>query len=191
MIPMQNHHLAPIVDTDYGAASGEMAAGSNSGVTLAALTRALRDEARLLAELTTVVHNQRDGVATDDVQIVDDSVFGAHRILRTIGEARRRRRALLDAIAGSEDLSIHDLEDALGILMTPELRQARDELQAAADILSREIAVNRKIIQEALRAGDGQLRTLCGAPGQQVRYGADARAVDDAQQSGLLLNRQV
>jgi hypothetical protein len=166
-------------------------AGATSNLTLAALTGALRDEARLLAELTGVVHNQRAGVAADDVQTVDESVFGAHRILRTIGEARRRRRGLLDALVGSEDLAIHELDEALGILMTPELRQARDELQAAANLLSREIAINRRIIQDALRAGDEQMRTLCGAPQKQVSYGADARAVDDTGQSGLLLNRQV
>lgn len=181
MISSQTMELTPAAATDLGA----------SGLTLAALAEALRDEARLLAELTTIVHNQRAGVAADDVQVVDDSVFGAHRVLRTIGEARRRRRALLDALVGSEDLALQDLDDALGILMTPEVRQARDELQAAATILSREIAINRRIIQDALRAGDEQMRTLCGAPKQQLSYGADARAVDDSRGSGLLLNRQV
>lgn len=165
---------------------------SGSGLTIAALARALRDEARLLAELTGVLHNQRAGVAADDVQRVDESVFGAHRILRTIGEARRRRKSLLAALCGSEDLAIQQLDDALGIRMTPELREARDELQANAEILSHEIAINRRIIQDALRAGDEQLRTLCGAPRQQqLSYGADARSVDDSGHSGLLLNRQV
>lgn len=182
MIPQKELH------TTLGATLGPT---SESGLTLAALTNALRDEARLLAELTTVVHNQRAGVAADDVQTVDDSVFGAHRILRTIGEARRRRSAILSVLVGSEDLAIHQLEGALGMRMTAEVRQARDELQHAATILSREIAVNRRVIQDALRAGDEQLRTLCGAPEKEVRYGADARAVDDARQSGLLLNRQV
>lgn len=185
MIPRQTMGFA----AEATLAAADPAAGS--GLTLAALARALSDEARLLAELNTIVHNQRAGVAADDVQIVDDSVFGAHRVLRTIGEARRRRRSLLDALVGSEDLALHDLDDALGILMTPEIRQAREELQNAATILSREIAINRRIIQDALRAGDDQMRTLCGAPKQQVRYGADARGVDDASRSGLLLNRQV
>jgi len=162
-----------------------------SGVTLAALTRALDDEARLLAELTKIVYHQREGVATDDVQRVDDSVFGAHRLLRTIGEARLRRRALLQGLVGSEDIALDQLDDALGLRMSPELREARDRLQENAQVLSQEIAINRQIIQDALRSGDEQLRTLTGTPKQQLSYDADASSVDDSGQSGLILNRQV
>lgn len=191
MIPTQafEHRLDPGTTLD---STMEAAPAQGSSVTLAALAKALRDEARLLADLTGILKHQRAGVAADDVQQVDESVFGAHRVLRTIGEARRRRKSLLDALAGSADLAINQLDEALGILMTPELRDARDELQANAEILSREIAINRRIIQDALRAGDEQLRTLCGAPRQQsLSYGADARAVDETGQSGLLFNRQV
>src|SRR5690625_647140 len=173
------------------ATSRSVPPGSGSGVTLAALKRALDDEARLLAELIRIVYHQREGVATDDVQRVDDSVFSAHRLLRTSSEARQRRRALLQGLVGSEDISLDQLDDALGMRMNLELRQARDRLQANAMRLSREIAINKQIIQKALRSGDEHLRTLTGAPKQELSYGVDARSVEDSGQSGLLLNRQV
>lgn len=156
-----------------------------------ALAAALRDETRLLGELGTIVRRQREGVAREDVEAVDDSVFAAHRLLRTIGEARRRRRSLLEVLTGAGDVGIHELDSALGARMSAALRAARDELYATANALSREIALNRRILQEALRAGDEYMRTLCGAPSQSAVYDAGARPAGEMQQSGLLLNRQV
>jgi hypothetical protein len=65
-----------------------------TGATVAALADALRSEARLLGDLVNIMHLQRASVARDDIDGVDDSVFATHRILVTLGEARRRRRSL-------------------------------------------------------------------------------------------------
>src|SRR4051812_45899515 len=111
------------------------------------LTDALATERRLLDELISVMRRQRSAVGDDDLQSVDDSVFSTHRILVTLNEARRRRRALNTLIGQREDIGIHALEDVLGARMTPALRDARDELHSAARALSREVALNRRILR--------------------------------------------
>src|SRR3954468_8332992 len=114
------------------------------------LTDALSTERRLLDELISVMRRQRHAVGEDDLQTVDDSVFSTHRVLVTLSEARRRRRSLNTLIGQREDLGIHGLDEALGSRMTVAPRTARDELHNAARSLSREVAVNRRILREAL-----------------------------------------
>jgi FlgN protein len=124
------------------------------------LTDALITERRLLDELIGVLRRQRSAVGDDDLQRVDDSVFATHRVLVTLNEARRRRRTLNTLIGQREDIGIHALDQALGPRMTPALREARDGLHHAARALSREVAVNRRILREALTCGDADARTL-------------------------------
>ena len=150
------------------------------------LTDALATERRLLDELIAVMRRQRDAVGDDDLQKVDDSVFATHRVLVTLNEARRRRRSLNTLIGQREDIGIHQLDEALGPRMTPALREARDQLHSAARALSREVALNRRILREALACGDAYARTLAGAekspvygtqqptPSQQVRSQANS-----------------
>ncbi|HEY8484266.1 MAG TPA: flagellar export chaperone FlgN [Longimicrobiales bacterium] len=157
----------------------------------AALAEAFECERRLLEELLSIFHRQRQGVAADDVEAVNDSVFCAYRVLHTLGEARRRRRSLLAALTGSEDLELAELEDALGPAMTEQVARARDALLSTARALSQAIAINRRVLQEALRAGEEQIRSLCGVAQQQVRYDAAANTIDGARPVGLILNRRV
>jgi hypothetical protein len=120
------------------------------------LTDALATERRLLDELIALMRRQRTAVENDDLQSVDDSVFSTHRVLVTLSEARRRRRNLNTLIGQREDLAIDALDDALGSRMTEVLRRARDELQLAARALSCEVALNRRILREALATGEGE-----------------------------------
>lgn len=161
-----------------------------SRVSTAALVEAIQAETRLLGDLIGVIRRQRDGVARDDAAQVDDSVFATHRILRTISEARRRRRQLVTALTGAQDLALDDLDDALGPLMSEELARARDTLRETALALSREVAVNRRVLQEALRSGEEYMRAMYGAQPTQVRYDAGARSVDAPRRS-VIINRQV
>src|SRR6185503_12872967 len=117
------------------------------------LTDALSTERRLLDELIAVMRRQRDAVGADDLQSVDDSVFATHRVLVTLSEARRRRRNLNTLIGQREDLGIHSLDEVLGPRMTAALRAARDDLHNAARSLSREVAINRRILRQALACG--------------------------------------
>lgn len=141
---------------------------------LAALSDALLSERKLIDNLTDVVLRQREAVAADDIQAVDDSVFATHRLLLTLGEARKGRRAI-NAMAGCrEETGVKHLEEALGDWMTPALRSARDELQTAAARLSREIGINRRILREAIANSDSMVRTMVGAPqaASQQGYGS-------------------
>src|SRR3954469_7268539 len=153
------------------------------------LTDALVTERRLLDELITVMRRQRTAVGKDDLQAVDDSVFSTHRVLVTLGEARRRRRNLNTLIGQQEDLGIHSLDDALGARMTDALRVARDELYRAARALSREVALNRRILREALACGDAFARTLAGVEASPV-YAAQS-APQARAQSNTLLDRRI
>jgi hypothetical protein len=164
---------------------------------LDSLTEALVAERRLIDDLISVMRKQRSAVSDDDLQVVDDSVFATHRVLVTLSEARRRRRNLNALIGQPEDLGIHALDEALGNRMTPSLRAARDELHSAAKTLSREVAVNRRILKEALAAGDQYARTLAGvgvnpstdAPTYGSGKGAPTQA--RAQQTTALLDRRI
>jgi FlgN protein len=153
------------------------------------LTDALRTERRLLDELMGVMRRQREAVGQDDLQAVDDSVFATHRVLVTLSEARRRRRSLNTLIGEREDLGIHLLDEVLGPRMTDDLRAARDELHDAARALSREVAINRRILREALAHGDTFARTLAGAM-QSPAYGTPP-APQVRTQAHSLLDRRI
>jgi hypothetical protein len=162
-----------------------------SAGTVDGLSAALEGESRLLGELAAILRRQREGVASDDVQMVDDSVFAAHRIMRTIEEARRRRRTLTGMLLGAEDVPVRDLELALGARATPPLVLASCNLQVAAEALSREIEINRHVLRGAIQAGEAMVRTLCGARSAPVSYDATARSVQAPAGGGTLFNQQV
>lgn len=148
------------------------------------LEDAMRTERRLLDGLIDVLDRQRSAVATDDLVLLDDSVFAAQRVLLTLGEARRRRRTLLGIVTGEEGLHLVELEEAIGPEVTASLRAARDELRGAARRLAAAIERNRVVLGGALSAGDHLIRLLCGAPDKPAAYGASGH---DAQAGGTLL----
>ena len=156
-----------------------------------ALTDAMASEKRLIDELISIMRRQRSAVAVDDLQGVDDSVFATHRVLVTLNEARRRRRALNRMLGEREDISIDALDDVLGARMTEPLRDVRDSLQLSARALSQEVAINRQVLRQALASGEAYVRTLTGAPATVV-YGAPAAGAhaNDAMRGGTLINRQ-
>lgn len=156
-----------------------------------ALASAVTTEIRLLEDLIGIMRKQREAVAVDDLSTVDDSVFATHRILVTLGEARRQRRSLCRFLAGTEDLALRLLDDVLGDRMTDSLRFARDGLRAVALTLSREVELNRQVLRGALSSGNDYVRALYGAaPEPRAGYAAAPRRVADGSAGGLLLNKQ-
>jgi Mg2+ and Co2+ transporter CorA len=153
-----------------------------------ALADALQGERRLLEDLIRVLRQQRSGVAGDDLGAVDDSVFAAQRVLRTLAEARRRRRTLLTLISGREDVALDALDVALGEDMTDDIRLARADLKETARTLSRELERNREILQGAIAAGDRLIRALCGAGTEAPVYGAERSTTSPTR---LFIDRQV
>ena len=149
---------------------------------------ALGSERRLIDELIALMRRQRDAVGADDLQGVEDSVYAVQRVLCTLGEARKRRRALNVRFGHAEDLGLGDLEDALGESFTPRVHEAREELQAAAQVLSGEVAVNRRVLREALAVGDEYVRTLLGSGMPQPLY--TEAAATERPSGARLLDRQ-
>lgn len=141
------------------------------------LADALAAECALIDELTTVMQRQRIAVAADDLGGVDDSVFATHRLLLTLGEARKRRRSLNRLAGCEEETGVKQLEHALGARMTPRLREVRDALQTSARRLSSEIEVNRRVLHEAITNNEAYVRVLRGAPEHTAAYGATGSAV--------------
>lgn len=130
---------------------------------LASLEDALASELRLLGDLATVLRRQRDAVAANDVEAVDDSTFATHRVLLTLGEARRRRRRVFELIKLSDTLPLSELVTELGDRATPALRQVCDELQAIAVVVTNEVATNRQLLRGAIASGDSLVRALASA----------------------------
>jgi hypothetical protein len=146
-------------------------AGPVSTVALDALCDALLSERKLIDDLVEIVLRQRAAIAIDDIQAVDDSVFATHRLLLTLSEARKGRRAINTMAGCKEETGVKHLEEALGEWMTPQLRIAREELQIAAARLSSEIEINRRILREAISNSDAFVRAVAGAPKDAAQQG--------------------
>jgi hypothetical protein len=155
-----------------------------------ALASAITTEIRLLEDLIGIMRRQREAVAVDDLSSVDDSVFATHRILVTLGEARRQRRSLCRFLAGTEDLALRLLDDVLGDRMTDSLRFARDGLRAVALTLSREVEMNRQVLRGALSAGNDYVRSLYESTDIRGGYAAAPRRIAEGSAGGILLNKQ-
>jgi hypothetical protein len=165
------------------------AVGAPTATAVEALTSAVASEVRLLEDLIGIMRRQRNAVASDDLQGVDDSVFATHRVLVTLAEARRRRRALNQLVAGTEDVPLRSIEEHLGERMTDELRFARDGLHAAALTLSKEVETNRHVLREAIASGSEYVRSIYGAADPHASYAPAARPEPETA-GGLLLNRR-
>ena len=164
--------------------------GAAAGGPLAALVDAHHAERRLLDELVAIMRRQRSAVAGDDLQGVDDSVFATHRVLVTLGEARRRRRALNNALAGTDEVDARTLADVFGGHVPMALQEAREALRGVATALAKEVDVNRRVLREALASGDEHMRRLCGAAESRPDY-APAAASPAPTSGGLLLDRRI
>lgn len=175
-------------------ARGGTAGGPHAPTTLDALLDSMRSERKLLEDLAATMRRQRTAVGVDDLQTVDDTVFATHRILATLGQARLRRRQISRILAGVDEIPLRELEDVIGPQMSDPLRGARDELQASAQALSREVDVNRRVLRDALAHGESHARVLVGAEDAgaagAMRYAPDGHThAASPGAGGLLVNR--
>lgn len=156
------------------------------------LAEALRREAKLLLDLREVLKRQRAAVAQDDLAIVDETVYSAQRIFRTLAEARRQRRAILEILGVDREASVDALEGILGVRMTMDLRLAQEELKEAARRVSGELDVNKKILQGAISSGEELIRGLRGGSDKSSGvYGPQASPPPSQGDGGLIINRQI
>lgn len=137
----------------------------NAASTIAALADSLRAEAKLLGDLTLIMRRQRESVTHDDLEGVDDSVFATHRVLVTLQEARRRRRTINHVLGEADDLSVVALEEFFNGELPPIVADATQALRTSAVALQQEVAINRRVLREAISAGDRQVQMLVSAAG--------------------------
>lgn len=148
--------------------------GAHVAPTVDSLAGALREEEHLLRDLITVLRNQRAAIAADDLERLDDAVFGTHRVLLTLGEARRRRQMLNRLLGENDDLSIESLLETFGGEPPAAVQSAIDALVEAGTVLNREVDLNQRVLRIAIEAGDQLVRALCGVPANNGHgYGAD------------------
>ena len=168
------------------------AEGPENGLSFGSLATAFDRETKLLTDLLEVLRHQRKAVATEDLESVDDAIFSAQRIFRTLAEARLQRRTILEILGGDPDIHLEDVEDVLGPMMTPEVRASLKSLRAVALELSGELEVNRKVLQGAIEAGEGLIRVLGGGgDGDPGTYGPQAQSASGPGDHGLIINRQI
>ena len=79
-------------------------------------------------------------------------------------------------LGGNEDTTLRELEELLGDQADERLRDARTRLQQAADVLTREVGMNRRLLREALSTTDQHVRTLVGAPATASTYASEGAA---------------
>ena len=150
-----------------GGAAGGPPRNAPSAALFDSLLDALRSERKLVEDLAATMRRQRDAVAGDDLETVDDTVFATHRVLATLGQARIRRRQLNRLFAGADEVPVRALGDA-ACAAAPDaeraglVRGACDGLLAGAAALAREVDVNRRVLRDALASGDRHARALGG-----------------------------
>jgi hypothetical protein len=151
-------------------------AGSPTSVALeegeARMLDTLKSEARLLTELGACLRRQRAAVAADDLGEVEQTVYAIHRVLVTLGEARRRRESLATLLGHREP----------GLV-----GHAREKLRETAVALSREVDVTRQVLNRALGTSDEAVRTFLAhrSEGLETTYGDGGPA-----SGGVLLRRR-
>lgn len=157
-----------------------------------ALASSLSSERGLLEELVETLRRQREAIADDDLDVVETTVHGVHRILVTLREARRGRRALIQRLTGDASTPLDDLDGALGPGMTDGLARARSELIDAAGTVSEELELNRRVLETALAANDELVRTLFDpdAGDEASTYGRDAGAASTGTNGGAYLDQR-
>jgi len=125
------------------------------------LISALDEEVELLERLRGIFSAQREALGRGDPMALDDGVFSATRVMRTMEEARRRRRGLTTTLLGS-DLDFDELETVLTGSANRPVRAAQDRVRAAANELRGEVGMLRRILHVALHDNRVYLETLLG-----------------------------
>lgn len=157
---------------------------------MADLVEGLRYEAQVIGELRQALLRQRAGVASDDADVVEDSVHAMGRTLLTLDEAKRRRAALTALIAGGEPAPLDRLESLLGGSLPVELEEARTAVKRAALQAAQDVAINQHILKRALESADLFLQKLFSmASDPPPGYGCSDQPMDQGPPSGLILNR--
>lgn len=151
------------------------------------LTAALEEEVELLDTLRGLFVSQREALSEGDPIALDDGVFAATRVLRTLDEARRRRLGVTRELLGA-DVDLDELDTVLTGSSSRPLRIAQERLRRAAGDLRGEVALLRRILHLALSDNRRYLNTLVGMDPDQTDEG-DAYGQPAPDVAGALLDR--
>lgn len=151
----------------------------------ALLVSALDEEVGLLETLRTIFVAQRHALATGDPAALDDGVFAATRVLRTLDEARRRRRGITTGLVGS-DVDFEELDTLVRGSGGRAIRVAQESVRGAAAGLRQEVSLLRRILTVALSDNRSYLEALLAEEPGQATSGYTT-APPDA--SGAVLDR--
>ena len=158
----------------------------------ALLVSALQEEVELLERLREIFASQRDALRTGDPLALDDGVFSATRVMRTMEEARRRRRRLTIKLLGS-DLEFDELDVVLTGSANRPVRLARERVREAAARLREEVGTLQRILEIALQDNRVYLETLLGdgvhTATSEAAYGSGDRTPRGS--SGVVFDRTV
>lgn len=151
------------------------------------LASALREETALLESLIGLLERQRQGIAQQDLEVIDETVHGSQRILLTLGEARKRRRRLVQITTGAEP----DAGDVDMTKIDPRAKAAWTTLENTARRLSDTLSINQSVLQEAIRFGEEYVRTVFqGLTDDPAAYDKEARVASEPTGS-VLFNARV
>jgi hypothetical protein len=155
------------------------------------LAAELERETALVEQLRDALVQQRAGVAASSAEAVEASVDAVGRILLTLEEARRRRAALVGALAGDGPPALDRIEAALRAPLPATLEQARARLRRAAREVTMETAINREVLRRALEAGEAFLQELfSSADAPAPVYHAPDAGEPKRTAAGVLLDRK-
>ncbi len=158
------------------------------------LAAALEEEVALLDRLRKVFVAQREALIACDPAALDDGVFAATRVLRTLDEARRHRQGLTRGLTGS-DVDFDEIDAVVTGQAARAVRIAHDRLRGAAAGLRGEVTMLRRILQVALTDNRRYLDVLLGegAPGHSTAgyEAAGAAPPGSGDEAGAVLDRTV
>jgi hypothetical protein len=144
----------------------------------------------LLRSLNEALTTQRGAIAAGDAAAVNDSVEAIGRVLLSIEEAAGRRAQLLGTLPGAREDSLTHLEAVAGEPLPENLLFLRAGLRRQALEVAREAEINKRVLAQAMDAGEAFLMTLFSAVGEPaVAYAGTKEPATKRRGAGVLLNR--
>ena len=124
------------------------------------LSQALAAETELIGSLRTALWNQRTGVAESDPAKVETATMAIARISVAMGEVRRERFSLIDAITGSSVGGLDAAIEASPIEFRPVLEGVRDRLRDEIVAATQDATITQLVLRRALQSGEAFLQQL-------------------------------
>jgi hypothetical protein len=154
------------------------------------LARALESEGKAILDLRQALQRQRAAVAADDAAGLEQSADHVGRAVSTLGEARRNRGDIMQALTGRADATFPQLERSLGRPLPDALQAARAAVTVAARGAASDVAINQHVLRRALDAGDLFLQRLFSSMTDPMPVYTPAAGGQPRETRSLLINRR-